>query len=74
MCGQRFWEFISNNQELYIEIIQPLETEAKQKNEQFQKEYAKLINKFVVEFSTEFCAKDGEINWKKLVEFNSGQN
>lgn len=30
-CGQRFWEFISGNEELYIQIIEPLGTKAKEK-------------------------------------------
>jgi hypothetical protein len=34
------------------------------------KQYAKIINKFTTQFSSEFC-HNGAINWKKLVEFNS---
>lgn len=30
-CGQRFWEFISNDPELYTEIIEPLGHNAKKK-------------------------------------------
>ena len=30
-----------------------------------------LINKVTVEFSKEFCV-NGRIDWKKLVQFNSG--
>ena len=70
LCGQVFWEFISGNPDLYIEIIEPLGYKAKEKNEEFEKQYAIWINKFTAEFSKEFCA-DGSINWKKLVELNS---
>jgi len=69
-CGQSFWEFISGDSSLYTEIIEPLGFEAKQKNDDFQTQYATLINKFTIEFSSEFCA-DGVIDWKKLVELNS---
>ncbi len=69
-CGQAFWEFISGNEDLYVEIIEPLGHEAKEKNEEFQKQYAILINTFTTEFSKEFCPK-GTIDWKKIVELNS---
>ena len=73
LCGQRFWEFISGDKNLYTDIIEPLGHKAKEKNEQFQVEYAKVINKFTLEFSKEYCAPDGSILWPKLVRFNSGK-
>ena len=33
--------------------------------------YTQMINKFTREFSNNFCKKNGDIDWKKLVEFNS---
>ena len=69
-CGQVFWEFISGDSDLYTEIIEPLGYKAKEKNEEFEKQYAILINKFTTQFSAEFCPK-GVIDWKKLVELNS---
>ena len=73
LCGQRFWEFISGNESLYIEIIEPLGRKAKKRNEQFLSEYANVINKFTLEFSQEYCAPNGAILWDKLVKFNSGR-
>ena len=71
-CGQRFWEFISGNENLYFEIIEPLGFKAKEKNDDFVKSYSKMINKFVKEFTNEYCLSNGEIDWIKLVNFNSG--
>lgn len=71
-CGQDFWEFISNNSELYIEIIEPLGYKAKEKNEEFIKLYKNMLNKFTNEFIKNFCDLKGEIQWKKIIEFNSG--
>jgi len=71
IAGQRFWEFISANKELYIEIIEPLGHRAKERNEKFAKAYDKIINIFTQQFLNEFCI-DGEINWKKIVQLNSG--
>lgn len=72
-CGQRFWEFISGNENLYTEIIEPLGHKAKKKNDKFMEEYAKVINKFTIEFAREYCTNDGSILWNKLVKFNSGK-
>jgi len=69
-CGQRFWEFISGDKNLYTKIIKPLGYKAKEKNEDFTQEYARVINKFTMEFAKDFC-DDGKINWEKLVKFNS---
>ncbi|OIP05412.1 MAG: cytosolic protein [Bacteroidetes bacterium CG2_30_32_10] len=73
-CGQVFWEFISGNKDLYIDIIEPLGHLAKEKNEDFIKSYSQMINKFTREFANEFCNDNGEINWVKLVCFNSSSN
>lgn len=70
LCGQRFWELISGNEKLYIDIVEPIGYKAKEKNEEFSENYAQIINKLTLEFSQKFC-DNGKINWKKLVEYNS---
>jgi len=70
LCGQRFWEFISGEENLYTEIIEPLGHKAKQKNEEFLDAYSQIINKFTLNFALEFCV-NGKIDWEKLVQFNS---
>ena len=70
-CGQRFWKFISGDSSLFTDIIEPLGHKAKDKNHDFTLSYAKMINKFTREFANDFCKKNGEIDWNKLVCFNS---
>lgn len=70
-CGQKFWEFISGNSELYREIVEPLGHKAKEKNDQFVIAYSQMINKFTREFANDFCKTNGEIDWDKLVAYNS---
>ena len=70
-CGQEFWKFISGEEALFIEIIEPLGYKAKEKNETFMKSYAQMLNKFTKEFTTDYCKESGEIDWEKLVKFNS---
>lgn len=69
-CGQEFWQFISNDENLYTDIIEPLGHQAKEKNEAFVIEYSKIVNQFTLKFVQEFC-EDGVINWQKIVKFNS---
>jgi hypothetical protein len=71
-CGQSFWGFVSGDENLYTTIIEPLGHKAKERNEEFQIEYGKVINRFTAGFIKEFCQDDGTILWNKLVQFNSG--
>jgi hypothetical protein len=70
-CGQRFWEFISGNTNLYTELIEPLGHRAREENAAFEILYSQMINKLTREFSNDFCTEQGEIDWEKLVRFNS---
>ncbi len=72
-CGQRFWTFISGDSELYTEIVEPLGHKAKEKNDEYLQSYSQMINKFTKEFSNSFCSDNGEIDWQKLVRFNSSE-
>jgi hypothetical protein len=71
-CGQMFWQFISGIPSLFTDIIEPLGYNARGKNAHFQEAYTSMINKFTKEFIMDFCNKAGQIDWKKLVEINSG--
>ncbi|MDR1163057.1 MAG: cytosolic protein [Candidatus Accumulibacter sp.] len=73
-CGQEFWAFLSGNENLYLEIIEPLGHKAHEKNEEFRNSYDHMINKFTREFSNEFCDGGGAIDWEKLLRFNSGKS
>ncbi len=73
LCGQRFWEFISDDANLYTNIIEPLGYQAKLKNEQFKQEYAKVINKFTLEFMQKFCDAEGSMLWEEIVKYNSAE-
>ena len=70
-CGQKFWEFIAGDSNLYLNIIEPLGHKAKEKNEEYIKSYSKMINKFTLAFGKEYCNEDGSIDWEKIVKLNS---
>ena len=70
-CGQRFWSFISGDENLYTDIIEPLGHNARIRNDEYNLLHTKMINKFTKDFSAEFCKETGEIDWEKLVQYNS---
>ncbi len=54
-CGQRFWSFISGDDNLYLDIIEPLGHNARLKNDEYNELHTRLINKFTkVIFSCTF--------------------
>ena len=71
LCGQAFWQFLSREEDFYLSIIEPLGYKAKEKNENFNAGYAKVINKFSREFLNTYFLEDGSIDWVKIVKLNS---
>lgn len=63
---------ISENERLYTDIIEPIGHRAKEHNDTFDSERAKVANRFTREFIDGFCDGSGAIDWVRLVEFNSG--
>jgi hypothetical protein len=72
VVGQNFWYLISDNKELYKDIIEPIGYRAKEHNEVFFLEKNRVVNRFTKLFLDRYCYENGDINWDKLVEFNSG--
>ena len=71
-CGEKFWHLISGEPTLYVDIIEPLGHMAREKNEEYYREYSFMLNKFEREFINGYCKEDGSIDWEKLVHYNSG--
>ena len=70
LCGQSFWEFISGDKNLFVDIVEPLGHQAKLRNDEFIEAYSRLINIFTLDFTKHFC-RNGRIDWIKLVKLNS---
>ena len=71
ICGEKFWTLISGDPSLFVDVIEPLGYKAKEKNEDYVKVYCQKINKFTGQFITEYCDKDSNINWEKIIRLNS---
>lgn len=71
LCGQAFWEYISGDANLYLEIIEPLGHLSKTKNDEYSDSEARIINNFTREFLENYCLPNGGIDWDRLVMLNS---
>lgn len=74
LCGQEFWRLLSDDDEFYLRIIEPIGRDAKRHNDEFAQAYGAVINRFAKEFTEGFCAADGAIDWPKLVSFSSAKS
>lgn len=70
-AGQDFWNFVSGDDDLYREIIKPIDEEARTRDEEFKRTYDGKVNSMVKEFSNIFLSDDGLIDWVKLVDYVS---
>jgi site-specific DNA-methyltransferase (cytosine-N4-specific) len=70
-AGQVFWHFISDDDNLYREIIAPIDKEARRKDEDFKKAYAAKVNEMTQEFTANFMTADSQIDWLGLIDFVS---
>lgn len=72
LAGQDFWAELTGEDDFYLKIIQFMGELPEQYLEDYQKSYNNAMNRLLKQFTTEFCKDTGEIDWDKLVKFNSG--
>jgi hypothetical protein len=70
--GQSFWQLISGDPDLYIDMVEPLGYKAEEHDKNFKIEKDKTYNRLIREFTISYCDKAGAIDWSKLVQFVSG--
>jgi len=71
VVGQNFWYLISENPDLYTEIVGPIGYRAREHNDRFNEGRGALANKLSGEFIRGFCDASGRIDWTRLVQANS---
>ena len=74
LSGQDFWALITDDNDFYKRIIEPLAHQAKARSDDFARSYGGVVNLLVAEFVSEFTDDQGYIDWDSLVEFNSKSN
>ncbi len=70
ICGQSFWELISGDDQLYKKIIQPLDKEAKKRDEVFKYLYVKKVNEMTKDVVDLFYTKS-TLDWDKIIDYVS---
>lgn len=71
LCGQRFWEFISGDAELYVKIVEPIGHKAKERNAEFLAQYELVVDAFTELFRIDFCDANNLIMWDALTRHSS---
>jgi len=69
-CGQAFWELVSGDDQLYKEIIKPLDKESKKWDEIFRESYTKKVNEMTKDVVNLFYTKD-TLDWEKIIDYVS---
>lgn len=73
IAGQVFWEELTGDADFYAKLVGLMEVEVIAKHRQtYEVAWANAVNRYVREFTNEFCDDGGAIQWEVLVNFNSG--
>jgi hypothetical protein len=72
LAGQAFWERITGDPEFYLKLIRLMRDDPDRHKPEFKLAWDHAFNRCLMEFA-EFCNSAGEIEWERLVEFNSGR-
>ncbi|WP_336774146.1 PmeII family type II restriction endonuclease [Paenibacillus sp. MMO-58] len=74
LAGQDFWEEITGDSEFYLKIIRLMKNKPQEHLLSYKQHWDAAVNRFTLEFIKGFCDVEGNIDWEKLVRFNSGRN
>ena len=73
VSGQKFWQEMTGDSNFYLKLVRLMNAEViKKHREEYQANYDDALNRYVREFTIEFCDENGTVDWEKLVRFNSG--
>jgi hypothetical protein len=71
LCGQRFWEFVSGDSQIYIKIVEPIGHKATERNAELLSQYELVVDAFTDLFRQHFCDVGNNILWDKLTKVSS---
>jgi hypothetical protein len=71
LAGQKFWTFLTGNNEFYLKMLDYMGSHPEEFKSNFDSAYERAKNRLVRDFTNMFCQTDGSIDWRKMVEFNS---
>lgn len=71
--GQEFWEELTGDLDFYLKLVRVMKNHPAKHRPVYQRAWSNAVNRFTREFLQDFCRPSGEIEWEKLVAFNSGK-
>ena len=74
LAGQAFWEELSGETDFYLRLADAMEKWSLEHAVIFKSEYDKAVNRFTKELLDEFADAEGQLDWRKIVAFNSSRN
>jgi len=70
--GQDFWAELTGDHDFYLKLIRYIEEKLVLKHrEEYRVLWQKAVNRYVREFTNDFCDESGAIKWEELLRFNS---
>lgn len=73
VAGQVFWEELTGDPDCYVKILLAMQNFPEQHRVEFKDAWDRAVNRFSLEFMCNFMSNDGSINWRGLLEYNSGR-
>lgn len=72
--GQAFWEELTGDRDFYSNLLDAIDKSVvDQHRQEYETEWEHAVNRYVREFTNDFCDEAGAIDWHRLLEFNSGK-
>ena len=73
VAGQVFWEELTGDPDCYVKILEAMQDYPDRHRIEFRGAWDRAVNRFSMEFMLNFMSSDGSINWKELLQYNSGR-
>lgn len=72
LTGQAFWQKLTGDPNFYVRVTPLMKDYPQQHRRAFEMEWNRAVNRLRRYLLTEFADADGNVDWEKLLEFNSG--
>ncbi len=73
LSGEAFWDELTGDPDFYLKLVRLMEEDIIRRHRQeYEAAWQKAVNRYVREFTVEFCDDEGAIDWEALLRINSG--
>ncbi len=72
--GQEFWEELTGDADFYQRLLRMMQEDIIARHrEEYRTAWQQAVNRYVRDFTRDFCHENGAIDWEELLRFNSGK-